>query len=266
LTKDAVATELKPHVASLIAAIDAQAAKSPNTYALLRTAAGHMSHTAEVLSGAISKQYPDKFAGKSDGSAATLRAGLTALLEEHVYLASMSTGTALGGGDPAMAIAALDTNSVDLSKAIGSVYGPAAEAAFLPLWRKHIGFFVDYTMASAAKDEAKKGKAKADLDGYRGDFGAFLASANPNLTKDAVANELKPHVETLFAVIDSQAAKSDKQWTDLRTAAGHMPHTAEILASAISKQMPDKFIAADFQPATNLLNASASVPAAHNHN
>jgi hypothetical protein len=51
---------------------------------------------------------------------------------------------------------------------------PAGDA-FLPLWRKHIGFVVDYTTGLAAKDKAKQDKAVADLVAYTQDFGAFLA-------------------------------------------------------------------------------------------
>ena len=71
-------------------------------------------------------------------------------------------------------------NSVGVAKAIGSVYGADAERAFLPLWRKHIGFVVDYTTGAAAKNEAKQQKAVADLVAYTDERGAFLAAANPN--------------------------------------------------------------------------------------
>jgi hypothetical protein len=76
---------------------------------------------------------------------AELRAGLTNLLEEHVYLAGITTGTALAGRDLTPAAETLDTNSVALSEAIGSVYGDAAGEQFLSLWRDHIEMFVDYT-------------------------------------------------------------------------------------------------------------------------
>src|SRR5262249_55654860 len=64
--------------------------------------------------------------------AADLRTGLNALLSEHVDLAAAATGHALGGREAPFkaAAGALDANSVDLSKAIGSVYGADAEAAF----------------------------------------------------------------------------------------------------------------------------------------
>jgi hypothetical protein len=241
LTKDAVANELKPHVESLEAAIDAQAAKDRNAYEALKVAASHMPMTADVLAGAITKQFATKIDGDADSKGSELRAGLTYLLEEHVYLAGISTGNALSGADPTPGLNALDENSQALAKAVGSVYGDAAGAQFLELWRKHIGFFVDYTVGKATNDQAKVEKARSDLDGYRADFGAFLASANPNLTKDAVANELKPHVESLEAAIDAQAAKSSTQYAALSTAASHMPMTADVLAGAIAKQYPDKF-------------------------
>jgi hypothetical protein len=78
-------------------------------------------------------------------TAAELRAGLTNLLEEHVYLAGITTGTALAGGDMTPPAETLDKNSVALSAAIGSVYGDAAGEQFLSLWRDHIEMFVDYT-------------------------------------------------------------------------------------------------------------------------
>jgi hypothetical protein len=117
--------------------------------------------------------------------ASELRAKLNILLQEHTYVAAGATNAALGGrqGEFEAAAGALDANSVDLSKAIGMVYGAGAENAFLALWRKHIGFFVDYTTGVATKDKAKHDKAVNDLVGYTQDFGAFLASANPPCRK-----------------------------------------------------------------------------------
>jgi DNA-binding transcriptional regulator YdaS (Cro superfamily) len=242
LPKQAVADELKPHVETLLAAIDAQAAKSPDAVEKLKMAADHMPMTATILAGAIVKQFPAKFDGAVDAPAATLRATLTAALQEHVYLAGITTGTALAGQDFKPAAAVLDENTQALQDAIASVYGDAGGKQFGDLWRKHIGFFVDYTTGKATKDQAMVDKARADLDGYRADFGAFIESATKGgLPKQAVADELKPHVESLFAAIDAQAAKDAGQFGKLKTAAGHMPMTASVLAGAIAKQFPDKF-------------------------
>ena len=173
-----------------------------------------------------------------------LRTGLNSLFREHVFLAAAATGAALAGrdGEFKAAAGALDANSIDIAQAIGSVYGAGAEQAFLPLWRKHIGFVVDYTVGVATKDDAKKNKAVTDLVQYTQDFGAFLASANPNLPKDVVANLVKDHVLTLKDVIDAQATGDmNKTFMAIRSAAGHMGMIADPLAAAIVKQFPERF-------------------------
>ncbi|HKT60000.1 MAG TPA: hypothetical protein VJQ46_08100 [Gemmatimonadales bacterium] len=177
-------------------------------------------------------------------AASDLRAALNTGLAEHVWLAAAATEAALGGrsGEFQNAAAALDANSVALSQAIGSVYGQGAGSAFLELWRKHIGFFVDYTTGVAKKDRAMQDKAVKDLLGYADDFGAFLASANPNLPKDVVAGLVRDHAVGLKAVVDAQA-KGDwaTAYTKLRDAAAHMRMIADPLAGAIAKQFPEKY-------------------------
>jgi len=175
---------------------------------------------------------------------ADLRVGLNTMLEEHVYLAASATGAALGGRQAEFegAAVALDMNSVALSKAIGSVYGPDAEAAFLALWRKHIGFGVDYTTGLATNDKGKQDRAVNALLGYAGDFGAFINAANPNLPKDVVAGLVKTHIVTLKDVIDAQAAGDTKgAYAKARDAAGHMKMIADPLADGIVKQFPERF-------------------------
>jgi hypothetical protein len=192
-------------------------------------------HTASALAAEMSHHG----AMSSD-----LRTGLNSLFREHVFLAAAATGAALAGrdGEFKAAAGALDANSIDIAKAIGAVYGAGAEQAFLPLWRKHIGFVVDYTVGVATKDDAKKNKAVTDLVQYTQDFGAFLASANPNLPKDVVANLVKDHVLTLKDVIDAQATGDmNKTFMAIRSAAGHMGMIADPLAAAIVKQFPERF-------------------------
>ena len=176
--------------------------------------------------------------------AASLRTALNGLLAEHVTLAAGATGAALDGRSAEFEAAAqaLDANSVAISQAIGSVYGTDAERAFLPLWRRHIGFVVDYTAGVAGRDRAKQDKAVSDLVAYTQDFGAFLSAANPNLPKAVVADLVKHHVVTLKEVVDAQAARDwDRAWTATRTAGGHMQMIADPLAEAIVKQFPDRF-------------------------
>jgi hypothetical protein len=180
----------------------------------------------------------------ADTKPADLRSALDQLLGEHVQLAADATNAALNGRDAEFkaAAGALDANSVDISNAIGSVYGKDAGEAFLGLWRSHIGMVVDYTVGMASKDKAKQDKAVGELMQYTKDFGAFLNSANPNLPQDAVADLVKHHAVTLKAVIDAQAARDqEKAYTALRTAYSHMAMIAEALAQGIVKQFPKKF-------------------------
>jgi hypothetical protein len=243
LTKEAVADELKPHVTSVFATIDSVVANDGQAYMKLREAASHMPTTANVLAGAIARQK--KLDGDTDAPASALRAGLTAQLQEHVYLAGLTVDAGVGAGLDSKTFEAaagtLDENSKALSESIGSVYGADAGEQFLALWRRHIGFFVDYTKGKATGDKKMVKQAEQDLDGYREEFGAFLASANPELTKKAVADELKPHVSSVFKAIDASVAGKPAVFDRLREAASHMPQTADVLAGAIVAQMPEKF-------------------------
>jgi hypothetical protein len=245
LPKAVVADLVKHHVLTLKAVIDAQVARDQErAFAALRTGAGHMQMIADPLAGAITKQFPDRIAGATETPAAALRTTLNLALREHVYLAAAATNAALGGREAEFkaAAGALDANSVAIAKAIGSVYGPEAEKAFLPLWRKHIGMVVDYTVGAAGGDRARQDKAVNDLVGYTQDFGAFLSGANPYLPKSVVADLVKHHVVTLKDVIDAQAAKDQSRaFTALRTGAGHMQMIADPLAEAIVTQFQDKF-------------------------
>jgi hypothetical protein len=172
--------------------------------------------------------------------AAELRAGLTDLLTQHVYLAGIAIKTALDKKgnlkDPAVvaAVKTLDGNSVALSKAVGSAY-PDAEKPFLESWRQHIGFFVNYTLGKATGDAAMANKAKKDLDGYRTSFGQLINSVVPELPADAVAKELIPHVQTLLDTIDALVTGKGDAFALLTKAADHMPMTADILAGGIAK-------------------------------
>jgi hypothetical protein len=178
------------------------------------------------------------------GPQANLRLALNQLLSEHATLAAAATNAALGNRPKEFeaAAGALDANSIDISKAIGSVYGDAAGEAFLPLWRKHIGFFVDYTLAKAKGSKKGQEKAVNNLVQYASDFGAFLNSATPALPKEAVAELVKMHILSLKDVVDAQAKKDQKlAYAKIREAAHHMQMIADPLADAIIKQFPDKF-------------------------
>jgi plastocyanin len=227
---------------------------APTTSPAVVRFAGHgVGHTSSIY-------------GMTDAPAAGLRVTLNQLFSEHVYLAARATSGAIGNrpAEFEAAAAALDANSVDISKAIGLAYGPDAEAAFLPLWRSHIGMVVDYTTGVATNDDARKQKAVNDLVGYTQDLAGFLSGANENLPQDAVADLVKSHVLTLKDVIDAQGAGDQPAvYLNLRMAMHHMQMIADPLADATARKFPDKFGGQALTPASDLRVALNHLLAEH---
>jgi hypothetical protein len=234
-------TPIRMAAAGVVLAMAAVACGGNNADEATPAAAGAPASTVPTMPGHSSGSASASAAATgADTPAAELRGGLTNLLADHVWLAGNALETAvLKGGDlkdaeVQGAVKALDANSVALSKAVGAAY-PEAEEPFLDSWRQHIGFFVDYTLGKATKDSAKVEKAKKDLDGYRTSFGQLINSVVPELPADAVAEELKPHVASLFAAIDTMVAGNNDVQQKLTEATSHMPMTAAVLAGGIAK-------------------------------
>ncbi|MCL3861354.1 hypothetical protein [Actinotalea sp. K2] len=207
----AISESLGMHITTLTAAIDALAAGDPTAYAKLQTAAAHVGEAGATIAGGLDAALD--LEGDPADPASTLRAGLTELTQEHVYLASIAVFTAYtaeGGPESeafAAAAAVLDENSVALSEAVASLAGEENGAAFLDLWREHIGYFVDYAVAAAGEDTEGMSDALRNLDGYRPQAGAFFEEVSGGeLPADAVAESLTHHVETLAGAIDSLKA------------------------------------------------------------
>ncbi|HEU5082941.1 MAG TPA: hypothetical protein VFU14_06355, partial [Acidimicrobiales bacterium] len=203
--------------------------------------------TTETTAGDTGDMGSGEQAG-TESAASALRAGLTSLLQEHVYLAGIAVETALdAGGDmqaPAVqaAVGALDENSVALSEAVGSVAGAENGEAFLGLWREHIGFFVDYTLGKATGDQAMADQALTDLAGYQDAAGAFFEEITAGgLPADATVQNLDMHISTLTAAIDAMVAGDGQAFALLQDAADHMDSTALALATAITGALPDDF-------------------------
>jgi hypothetical protein len=244
---------VKVHITSLKAVVDAQKAGDQTTvYTSLREAYGHMGEMATVLADATAKKFPEKFDGTVSSQAATLRAGMTSLLREHVLLASSATGAAIGGRQSQFEAAAAalngpsNSNTADIVAAVGGVYGDQVGQAFDGLWRSegHIPAFVAYTQAVAAGNKAGADEAVADLLAYAKTFGTTMNSVNSNLPAPAVEEAIKAHGTTLKAVIDAQAAGDAPQAaTRLREAVHHMSDTADVLAEATVNKFPEKFSA-----------------------
>lgn len=211
-------------VSALVVGVIAAGAGTPSSAPAAQAADPHAGHVATATAAAASD----------------LRAALGRLFGEHAALAMNATNQGISGSPSFKATAAaLDRNSVALSKAIGSVYGKAAAKTFLDgkfMWRDHIRFFVDYTTALAKKDKAGQARAVKNLQRYTVVFGDFLAGAT-GLPKLAVRNDLLGHVLELKRQLDKFAAKRyAAAAVDYQKAYAHMFVTADLVAGAIAKQ------------------------------
>lgn len=203
--------------------------------------------------GSMSGMHMTMSQATSSPKAVQLRIALNQLLGEHAILAIQATQRGLVGGKDFDAVAkALDRNSVAISKAIGSAYGPAAANQFLNgknLWRAHIRYFVDYTVATAKHDKAGQKHAVANLMAYIQTQAAFFAKAT-GLPKTTLVNDLTAHVLQLKGQLDAFASGDYAQAYVLTNAAyEHMGMTADLLAGAIAKQ---KHLGSISSPAANL--------------
>lgn len=180
----------------------------------------------------------------TDTKAASLRTLLNNLEAEHVDLAAAATRAGFDG-DPSFTAAAgaLGKNTDELSAAVASVYGEEAGEKFKEIWASHIGFFVDYTVAAKAGDQAGMDKAVQNLNGYVEAISTFLSGANENLPKDAVAQLVTEHVGLLKEAVDKHGAGDFAGSYDAqsRARAQITSKIADTLAGAIVKQKPEAF-------------------------
>ncbi len=184
--------------------------------------------------------------------AAELRVSLGRLLAEHTFLV-MEQMRASGNPAPDLKDTAItvEANTKDLQAMIAQVYGAPAGQSFGDLWRAHIGYIVDYSIANQKGDEAGKQRALAALAKYRDDLSAFLAAANPNISAAAEAETLERHIDHLISYSTKDYAKAyDLQ----RQAYAHMFTVGDELAAALIKQFPTTFTGdkVAFSPASSL--------------
>ncbi len=173
-----------------------------------------------------------------------LRILLNSLNAEHMNLVSnvLRNGYEGTAGFDA-SLASLDKNSNDLAASIGAVYGPDAQAKFLTIWRSHITYFKDYTVAMKMGDQAGQDTAVKNLGMYVNNISDFLSKANPNLPYDAVHQVVTDHVALLKGTIDKEA-QQDYVGSYANQRAGDKQireKVADTVAGGIVKQYPNKF-------------------------
>ncbi|WP_411344907.1 stalk domain-containing protein [Paenibacillus sp. WLX1005] len=245
LQQAALEAGLEEHINMLLKAFDDYVAKDyTSVYTTADQAYKHMFMFGDILSGAIEKQFPDKFTSDaSTTQASDLRSGLGIVLGEHATLAVWAMQKGIDGApDFDQAAAQLNKNTDKLSAAVASVYGDAAGQSFKTIWGSHIGYFVDYVKATATNDSTAKQKAKDELAEYKVEQAKFFADANPNLQQAALEAGLEEHINMLLMAFDDYVAKNyTGAYDQERKAYAHMFMFGDILSEAIVNQFPTKF-------------------------
>lgn len=244
---EGLAEGLQMHVDQLIGAFDAYVMEDYETaYMYEREAISHMYMVSKGLSTAIADQFPDKFNNTDPATpAADLRSDLNHLFSEHAGLATMVMQNGIdGSADFEASVAALESNTEDLSAAVTSVYGEEAGQQFKKMWSEHIGYFVDYVNATAEEDMDAKEEAMNNLSMYKEDFSKFMETATEgNLPAEDLSKGLQMHVEQLIGAFDAYAEGDyETAYAQTREAYHHMFMTGKGLSGAIVTQMPDQFM------------------------
>ncbi len=224
-------------------------------YAAEREAFRHMFAFGDHLAQAIGMQFPDKYTGAlvAWSPAATLRLALGRLLGEHLVLSAEAMRALLSQGPDANAAqAALDANSAELAQAIGTYYGDEAEAAFRRVWDKHVEAYLEFIDSYVTDDAAARSEALMTLHDYHDEIAAFLADANPHLTREAVSGLIRRHVQSLIAQVEATTAGDHtRAVATVRSAYDFMFEVGDALAAAIALQFPDQFVEIKELPPTD---------------
>jgi hypothetical protein len=196
--------------------IDDEVAQSyTKLYVDVRSAYANSALIGDGLAVRMAQQFPDKFPGDPSISAVDARVALNGLLQEHSYLATMTSDAVIGGraAEEAAALGALAANRHDLGPVLTFLLGPGVGAPFDGLWGTRVADLVGY--ASSADPGAKSRLTGAFVSQF-----AALAPAPAAALRDQVVATLK--------VTDDQRAKALQQVAgDDRAAAAGMRAIAD---------------------------------------
>ncbi|TME55173.1 MAG: hypothetical protein E6I58_10940 [Chloroflexi bacterium] len=224
------------------AIIDDQAAlNNAKMFADLRRAYAQASRIGDVLAPAITRKFPDKFPGDPANKAVDFRVSLDALLEEHSYLATMTTSATAAGRNPeqAAALTALAGNADALGTLFSKVFGSAIGTRFDQVWNARDAELVVYASnASAANRQAAS-------DGLSRDFVSQFTSLvrdSVDITEAAIGYPVRGQLTDLIKVIDEQRSKAAAQLAaDDHTAASATYPISDAIAGAAAAKLPAKF-------------------------
>ncbi len=229
------------HLLQTKALIDDQLAQSyARSYADLHIVYAQASRIGDEVAPGIAQRFPDKFPGNPSSKAVDLRVSMNNLLQEHVYLGTMTTGAALGGrtAERAAAARALAGNADELGTLFGSLFGQASGARFDQLWASKNTAAAAYAVASAGP--AKQSALNQLSDVFVTQF-SVLVQGSSGLAAGVIRPMIQAQVEATLTVLDEQRGKSlVNLGADDRAANASMQEVADLIAiaSAVKLRMP----------------------------
>jgi len=197
---------------------DAAAQSYPKMYADLRAAYAVTSGIATLLATRTAQMFPDKFPGDPSNNALDVRVSLNVLLQEHSYLATMTTDAvaAQRTTEQAAAAASLAANADALGKLFTELSGAGAGTQVAQLWGARNSDLIAY--ATSADAAARQGLSEKFITRLYG-----VAPLASDSARDQVLATIK--------VIDDQRAKNFKLVAgDDRAAAAGMQAVADRIA------------------------------------
>ncbi len=237
-------TELsREQVLETKAMIDDQAAlNNAKTFADLQRAYAQASRIGDALASAIANKFPDKFPGDPANKAVDFRVALNNLLEEHSYLATMTTSATAAGrnAEQAAALNALAANADALGTVFSQAFGTVIGTRFDQVWGARDAELVVY---AGSADAATRQAAFADLTmTFVAQFGSLIDDAT-SLAGAAVSNPIQLQIEATVRTIDDQRSQSATQVAgDDHTAAAAMIPMGDLIATAAVAKNPGKFV------------------------
>jgi hypothetical protein len=197
---------------------DAAAQSYSKTYVDLRAAYAITSSIGDMVATRTAQQFQDKFPGDPSSKAADTRVSLNVLLQEHSYLATMTTDAAAAGriNEQSAAAAALGANSDALGKLFVDMAGAGAGTQIAQLWGARNSDLISYAINGDAA--ARQGLTEKFVTKFYG-----LAPHAADALRDQALATIK--------VIDDQRAKNFKVVAgDDRAAAAAMQPVADHIA------------------------------------
>ena len=199
--------------------------------------------TLENYSQILTEKSGSMMTPSTETGAADVRVALNSLMKEHVNLGLIALYNVIDNSPATGAsVAALDENSVDLAAVVGSVYGADAEAAFLQIWRDHIGFFANYATGLRTDDAVLRTEAEEDLEDYQQEVAVFFNGALPNIPVSGVIAGAGEHKDLLIEAMDEyHAGDYEAAYAAQRKADKQIAGIANLLAKEIVAQNPESF-------------------------